>query len=305
MDFRALWSTFRKTVYFRISYLVLVSLMAALLAPTALGCLSLLLVPVLMFLVPYSFGERSMRNHAVNGVFIILLTTVLYAAIATPDLVSRSQAPQSATSGLTSIQDGIVTPFRGPENTNFNFTVRVTSSDTAAGTFSVQLQVIHVQPFGAVQRLYRMVPGDDSVLSNGENFSYETTLPADFHLFNFRVLKPVNLTEEIVAQTFGSAGPFNAPFGSYLYLVWARFVVVMLVTGLGFYLLLLVYWWTRKAREVRGPAIAEAKRKRAEGGGEFTCTNCGADVAESDAKCPKCGAEFESEAPSEPSGAKA
>ncbi|TLZ49071.1 MAG: zinc-ribbon domain-containing protein [Methanobacteriota archaeon] len=74
----------------------------------------------------------------------------------------------------------------------------------------------------------------------------------------------------------------------------------------GFFLILLIYWWTRKAREIRGAGAGKpGPGKKPEGGGEFTCTNCGADVSEGDAKCPSCGAVFEAEAAGEPADAKA
>jgi hypothetical protein len=321
MDFRAFWEKFRKTVYFRMFYLVLVSALAAFLLTLGAACLFLLIVPVLMLLVPYWFGERSVKNHAINGLFVIPLVALFYAMILTPALLSQGQTPQevncptdfagssprclSATSPILQLADGIVTPLGGGPSTRFNFTVNMTSTDPQANNMSVRVQVLDFEDLNFIPRYFRLArdPIGDGDLANGEDFYVETTLHPVFHYgFNFQVL---NATDAVVAQTFGNGGPVNASYGTVFGYTFYQAIIGMIVIGFGFYVILVVYWWTRKAREMRGGKMEQPQRKRAEGGGEFTCTNCGADVAETDTKCPTCGAEFEPEAKGEPAEGKA
>jgi hypothetical protein len=144
-------------------------------------------------------------------------------------------------------------------------------------------------------------PRGNGSLIDGETYYANVALAPTLHLFNFQVL---NASGTVVAQTFGSWGPFNAPYDAILGTVWLRAYPAMVILGAGFYLILLLYWWTRKARDMRG-ARRPLEKKRAEGGGEFTCTNCGADVTEEATKCANCGAVFEAEAEGEPAEGKA
>ena len=297
MDWKAFWGKFRTTVYFRLVYLTLVALIGMLLLMSFSTCFALLLIPVLILLVPHAFGERRLRSHAVNVIFVIALSTALYAPLATSDVVTRPQAPQAFDGVRADFAAGLVTPFRCgdvpcPANTAFNFTVNVTSTDAGFTDQSVELVVLDLVGIDVRGQTLTMIPLEDRNLSNGETFYLNTTLPPAFHIFNFNI---VNASGAPVEGTFGSAGPFNAGYDVHLATIWLRAFFFSVFILFGFYLMLMLYWWTRRARQVRG-TMAPPEAKRAEGGGEFTCTNCGADVAETAAKCPKCGAVFEPEA---------
>jgi len=309
MDFAAIWGKFRRTPYFRMLYLSLVALLAAVLLPTTLfvlGCLTILVIPLLVLLVPHFFGERRVRNHAVNGLVAIILTSILYTAIAVPDVTGRVQVGQSWDGERADIAEGLVTPFRGAASASFNFTVNVTSDDPQRSQFFVRLQVADQVGLGDFRRNYTMTPLAGDNLTDGSAEYYATiTLAPVFHVFNFQVWGPVNGTMTVLTETLGSVGPFNAPYEAYLSVIWVRAVYFMVVfIGMGFYLILMIYWWIAKAKQVRGTR-APPERKRAEGGGEFTCTNCGGDVGEEDAKCANCGAVFDAEAEDEPADPKA
>ena len=303
MDWKAFWTRFRNTVSFRFLYLVLITVLSAFLLVSGFGCLSLLFIPILMLLVPYSFGEKRLRNHAVNGVFVVLLIPVVYAFMVTPNLVTLPQLMQGASAGDLVVEGGHVTPFNGTTSTSFNFTVSVSTDRPDADQLKVYLQMFDYPGIDTIPSSFLMTQdgSGDGNLSDGEDYYVNVTLSPVLHLFFFQV---VNATDAAVATTNGSWGPFNAPYDTYLATIWVRSYVPMLVVAFGFYLFLMAYWWTQKARRVRG-ARPPPEAKRAEGGGEFTCTNCGADVSEGDAKCPKCGAVFEPEAEREPAEAKA
>jgi len=294
MDWKAVWSRFRNTVYFRIVYLFIIVALIVLLFPTGLACIAYLLSPILMVLIPHSFGERRLKSHAVNGVFVFLMVPVVYAMIATPGLVSAPQVDQGAAASGTTIVGGNVDPFTAPADTLFQFRVNVNSSHANRSNFQVVIQIVDFPGIDtSPPRFVTMEAQGDRELNNSEDFLANVTLRPMLHAFNFRVTN--NATGAIIVETVGVVGPFNAPYETYLGTVWVRFNIPMLIVLMGFGLILMLYWWTRRARELRG-GRAPPRRKRAEGGGEFTCTNCGADVSEQDVKCPNCGAEFGSEA---------
>ena len=94
---------FRKTVWFRVTYLVLLGLIVPNLLPfTAggLGCLVIVLVPLAVFLVPYYLGERSVRHFAVNALPVILIAVLVGGAQSTNLLLSQPRAvPLSSVPG--------------------------------------------------------------------------------------------------------------------------------------------------------------------------------------------------------------
>ena len=269
MDFRVLWEKFRKTPYFRLLYLFLVASLIVAVTVTLLflGCLIILVVPIVMLVIPHYFGERRIRNHVVNGLAVVIFATVLYAAIATPDLLSRPSTELSADGARADLRQGFVTPFRGDAGASFNFTVNVTSTDPDRGNFTVQVLLIDHEGLGAALRTVRMEAAEDGDPADGEGYFANVTLRPVFHSFNFQVLAAVNSTETVLAETPFSAGPFNAPYEAYLSVLWLRFVYFAVVFyGTPFFLFLMIYWWIAKAKQVRG-AQAPPERKRAEGGG--------------------------------------
>lgn len=311
MDFRSFWTTFRKTLYFRVAYLALVSVLVAFMLTLAAVCFFLLLVPVVMLLVPYWFGERSVKNHALNGLLVIPLSAVLFGVILTPGFTSAPQTIQETSDPSARLGEGKVVPFHATpgEPAEFTFTVNLRSTSLDSGNVTVRVQVVDWIGLQFVRRSFPMAMDGrgDGVLANGEGYVATATLEPVLHGFNFQVLTVVNTTETVVVQTNVSAGPFNAAFVTYYGFFLYQGIVTMVLIGLFFYIVLGIYWWTRKAREIRG-ALGTRRgggRKRAEGGGEFTCTNCGGDVSEADTKCPNCGAEFVSGAEGESAQAKA
>src|SRR3990172_7807925 len=245
MDGRALWSRFRKTVYFRVVYLMIIVLLGVLLLPTGLACIGCLLAPIVMVLVPHSFGERRLKNHAVNGLFVFLLVPVIYAMVATPGLVSSPQVDQAGSASNTTIIGGHVDPFAAPSDARFQFRVNVSSTHVNRSVFRVEVQIVDFPGIDTTPpRFILMEPQNDTLLAGGEDFLANATLPATLHAFNFRVVN--NLTGDIVVETLGMVGPFNAPYETYLSTVWVRFNIHMIIVLLGFFLILMLYWWTRR-----------------------------------------------------------
>jgi hypothetical protein len=127
------------------------------------------------------------------------------------------------------------------------------------------------------------------VYGDGEQFYAVVPLQPYPHYYTFDATN--GTADGTLIDALLVPGPFHAPFRAYFVysLIGGFFNMIFIVVG--FFLLLMLYWWTRRAREIRGTQL-DRGRKRDEGGGEFTCTNCGGDVSEADVKCPNCGAEF-------------
>lgn len=303
MDVRASWTKFRSTPYFRGVYLLLVAGIASFVRildfSTGIVCFSVVLIPVLTLLVPHWFGERRVKHHALNGLVIFVLVPILFAAIVTPSFMGQDQFVLSQEETRGSLSDGRVTPYRiaEPGTTEFNFTLVLTSTDARATDFSIHVIVLSFENFAVTEENATMASAGDGTFGDGEPFFANVRLEPLAHSFGFQVLDG----DEVVVEACCVPGPFNANYGTYFTLWWYSGIFSMAFIMAGFFLILLVYWWTRKARAVRG---ARGPRKRDEGGGEYTCTNCGADVSETDMKCPNCGAAFGSEGAGEPAKAK-
>src|SRR2546421_9034612 len=83
VSLRRWFQKFRATVWFRITYLVLLGIIVAelyILTLSPLACLVILLMPVSTFVVPYWLGERKLKRFAENLVVVFLTAIVLAAA---------------------------------------------------------------------------------------------------------------------------------------------------------------------------------------------------------------------------------
>ena len=118
--------------------------------------------------------------------------------------------------------------------------------------------------------------------------------------------------KELFGATALNCPAFGAPgtlFG-YPACVYGFFVYVtafsMILPFTFYYVVLFMWWYTVRARQTRARMTGgeveipkaktnpkPARDEKAAKATAFTCTNCGADVNETDEKCPKCGAVFE------------
>ncbi|TLZ49070.1 MAG: hypothetical protein E6K18_08390 [Methanobacteriota archaeon] len=187
--FQSFWTKFRGTIYFRVLILALVS--------SPILCLSLILIPLSILLIPHWFGERSVKNHAVNGVIVLVLATLFYAVILTPALLSLPQQDQAYNVDVNNnpaqaaLSEGHATPFVGAASTSFNFTVKMQSNNSDAANYTVRTQVVSVDGLTGTPAYYAMAvdtsrPG---TIRAGQYYYVAVTLPAEVHLFNFQVVR--------------------------------------------------------------------------------------------------------------------
>ncbi len=314
------WFTkFRRTVYFRIVYLVVLGVIVAELFPIIFGnaataCLGLLLMPAAVFVVPYYFGERKTKNLALNGIPVFIIAMLLVSAFQTqastdptPFVLTDGNSPTTNNTSLPplSLWEGTVTPFKATPPADFTFKVRLKTNGVNMTNVTVYLNLTTVQGFSGYPSNFTMQPSQNT--TNGTWFSVITRLNPGIYEFGFSARdNRGNFT-----RTVTPLGPITGGFFDY-YILWAYLSALYLAIPFSFYyVIVFMFWYTARMRKMRARMIdvgvkgkgakkdeEEAKPKPTPGGKAakvtaFTCTNCGADVEETDDKCPKCGAVFE------------
>jgi hypothetical protein len=318
-----LFRAFRKTPWFRVTYIILLGLVVSLmffLVSSALTCLVVILMPLIVFLFPYFFGERKVRRFAVNGLPVFLIAIVVATAIYTQSIVSPDQAvPLRSFPGVASptmaLSNGTVSPYHADPSHLFTFKVKLTT--TVNGTpaaYRVYLNLTVFSGFSTAPLPANMTPitGADSSNNTMKGTFYEAqmNLTEAVYLYGFSVW------DRGSNWTFSSEdfAPLIAPWGTYYGLFLYIIGTSMLIPLTFYYLILFLWWYTARSREIRtrqlGKTLEIPKEKpeskdeppgkprpepaeKAAKAAAYTCTNCGADVGEDEEKCPKCGAVFE------------
>ena len=326
VSFRTWFQKFRPTLWFRITYLVLLGVIVGelyILTLSPLACVVVLLMPVSAFVVPYWLGERKLRRFAGNLVVVFLIAIVLAAAMSTGALLAQKDAvPEQSFTDLSNspmaLSNGTVSPYRAPPQTSFMFRVTLTTAkNDTPDNYRVFLNltvVLGVNNFD--RRPFRMTYLGANASSNntktGSFFVVNQTLEDSIYGYAFSVTD--------LRSNWTYAGPDLGPvtasgwtfYGFFLYVTGLSQVTILAVVT--YFAILFLWWYTARAREARVKAMARSAERSKEPskddsketpkpaltfGGKaakataFTCTNCGADVEETDAKCPKCGAVFE------------
>ncbi len=310
--FREKFLAFRKTPWFRVLYLVLLGLIVAQLFPftlaSSVACLTLFLMPITVFVVPYWLGERKARRFAVNGVLVFVLAILVVGLLETSALLGQTTAeelhsfPGFGASPTMALSNGTVAPFQAPPNQDFAFRVKLTT--TVNGTesdFRVYLNLTAIDGFARSEPSFQMTA--ENVSANTQNGSwFATSLPLGGSIYGYGF----SVTDLDGNWTF--AGPVLGPITASSAAFFGFFVYVtslfMLIPFSFYYVIMFMWWYTVRMRRSRQRmmesgelAIPKASTKSGRGkatkASAFTCTNCGADVSETDTKCPKCGAVFE------------
>lgn len=286
---------FRRSRYFRVFYLVILSLLVASLIPLLgpLGCLVFGIIPITMFVLPYWLKDRRPRVLAMNGLVIFVLASLIFAAIDTQAIASSDPVPVSTpgSGSLVSLTNATVAPGRGPPNAAYNFTAHLTDrSGRNATAFAVYVNLTKVEGLSAVSAPIAMRPVDptDVDLRNGKSYYANVSVEDRVYFFWFSVTF-VNATSTVWLQTPLQTGPVVTSvwtfFGLSLYIAFQ----IMLLPILFYFVLVFLFWFPRRRRTPR-TATAVAREKGETG---FMCTHCGSDVPEDAERCPKCGSVFE------------
>lgn len=311
---------FRKTPWFRVVYLVLLGVIVAYLLPfTAggLGCLVIFVAPLAVFLVPYYLGERTVKRFAVNALPVILIAVLVGGALSSQVLLSQTEAvPLASTPGAfmsptMALSNGTVMPYHADPPQTFTFRVKLTTPINATpDRFAVFLNLTTITGLAAYATSdYGMVNITGMNSSNNTHLGtwYETAVNLSSQIYGYGF----SVWDKDANWTFTNLdfGPLTAPVANFygLFVYFTAFSMILPFTF--YYVIVFMWWYTVRARasrtRMRGAELqipkekaktedaAPLKSEKASKAAAFTCTNCGADVDESDEKCPKCGAVFE------------
>ncbi len=299
----------------------------------ALFCLGTILIPTSVLVIPYWSGERSLKNFAINAIPVFIIALLLISTFQTAAVLGQAPVtlttglnPATPNNQLPhlSMWNGTVSPERGAPGQVYTFHVRLKEVNNTGAviapanitTFSANITAY--TPFPATQDKIVPMTVDPSHndTSNGTWYMGSTTLGDSVWSFFFWANDTRGNFTFAAAPVLVPivAGPVSF-FG-----FWLVNVVLYLIFPVSFYFIIVfMYWYTIRMRKMRERMLDRARGEKLDldkekskgatpegGGGEpakdaaktkkaaaFTCTNCGADVTEDDAKCPKCGAVFE------------
>ena len=285
-----LW--FRKSPYFRIFYLVVLSLMVAALTLYGiyLGCLSILFSAIVMFALPYWLKERRIKHLALNGAVIFVAAALIFAGLFAQSLSGNDPIQIRATGPAGVILgNGTVVPGRGPPGAPYTFTANLTVPGVAnASNYAVYVNLTTVD---GISNPLNMTPVDvnDTNLADGK--LYRKTIAVDDRIYLFWFFVSIkNGTKYTWFESPWQVGPITANYGTFygFSLYYGAFALILPISL--YFILLMLFWWTTRARLERQRLGMTTEPEKDTG---FMCTNCGADVPAAAAKCPKCGAVFE------------
>ena len=292
MNFLEAIVAFRKSVFFRIFYVSILSLMVAALTlyGFALGCLSILLSSIVMFALPYWLKERKTRTFALNGLVIFVVATLIFGALFAQTLSANDPIPVAASGFNASLTNATVTPGRGSPGATYNFTAILTVPGAVnVSRYAVWVNLTTVDGLETPIQL-QPVQGSDTNLSNGK--AYFATVPVEEHIYLFWFSVAVDSgTSTSWFVTRWQIGPITAGYGTFFGFSLYYGAISLILPISFFFIILMLYWWTQRARAERKRLGMAVETESTDSG--FMCTNCGADVPADAKNCPKCGAVFE------------
>ncbi len=273
-----------------------------------------------------NFSVNALPVFVIALVFIAALQTNAMLNQGPPTLTSGFD-PASANTGLShlSLWNGTVDPYRGGADQVYTFHVRLKTVNQSGGVIAPPANLTITANLSQYDVFLGSTPievplhADTSIgnASNGTWYVGSRQLPGAVWGFYFWA----NDTTGNSTYTGFVLEPLNSPPEAY-YAFWTVYTLLDLIFPVSFYFIIVfMYWYTIRMRKMREKMAERAREERldldkgkpkegaAEGKGAapaeeaggaktkkaaaFTCTNCGADVTEDDAKCPKCGAVFE------------
>jgi ribosomal protein L40E len=282
-------------------------------------CLAGLITPLFMLVIMWQFGIKGVKKLLIVGIVACIAFAgvwVVYFADYYQHIEQKIAASEDAT-----LADGMVTPLFGESSTHFNYTLTINLPSANASVEEVSVATASVAFPTAEANNYTMMK--DLAKSNATvwYYYYNTTVskPINQYLFWAKVNGSWYIADEKKAD--GTELAINGPVYKSTAEVIAPLVPISFIQSfVGVYplyaLLLLMIWWTRRARKMRVeayekaveerarekdgipqerakvPSLAEAMGKETSGEG-FVCSECGADVPADAKRCPKCGERFD------------
>ncbi len=280
-------------------------------------CLGGIITPLFMLGVFWKFGVKDVKRLLIAGAAACLAFAAVWTVYFTDFYQHVEQDKAMSADGV--LVNGTVTPQFGTADTTYIYSleVRLSSNNTTVEQVSVDTASVGFPFAGSVN--YSMTLVSEDLVNNTHYYEYSTGVskPINQYIFWAKVNSTwLVATEHTDDGEFVLIGPVYTDTwsvaGSLIPISFIQtFVAVYPIYGL----LLLMVWWTRRARKMRVEAyeraIAEREKEvkdipkeeakvpsaakaagveRVEG---FVCSECGADVPADATVCPKCGEKFD------------
>ena len=282
-------------------------------------CLGGVITPLFMLGIMWQLGVKGIKKLLMIGIVACIVFSGVWLVYFTN--FYQNVEPKVAASQNGILSDGKVTPLFGDSSTRFNYTltIHLPDANTSVGEVSVATGSVSFPSAGAHN--YTMLL--DSASSNATvlHYYYNTTVANSINQYYFwaKVNGTWNIGDELLDD--GTELAIDGPIYESTSAIMAPLAPISLVQSfVGVYpfyaLLLLMIWWTRRARKMRVeayekaleerakekegipqerakvPSLAEAMGKETSREG-FVCSECGSDVPAEAKSCPKCGEKFD------------
>ncbi|MDD1767078.1 MAG: zinc ribbon domain-containing protein [Methanomassiliicoccales archaeon] len=270
------------------------------------SCLSVILIAVLAYAIPYYFGLKNRKKLALFGVALFVLLGFVLAA--TYFNAYASYPGDQINSEDNVLVNGTVAPYKADASTTFTFSVLLVEGNASDQVWA------NVTSFGLGESYsfnQTMMPYESTPVPGGQMFVLNKTMPTGVYQYHFASFHGTSWHR---SNTWG-LGPLSLSdetfFGELLYQGMIR---VWLQIATLFFMIVLLTWWMESSKK-----RTEDLRKRAEEGGskkdagiwgkrkdekpdvkkrtveKLVCSECGAEVPTDAKKCPRCGEPFEEE----------
>ncbi|MGD0057133.1 MAG: zinc-ribbon domain-containing protein [Methanomassiliicoccales archaeon] len=270
-------------------------------------CLSLILIAILAYGIPFYFGLKNRKKLALFGLALFIY---LGLAFAVSSFYAYTGYPGDHISSDDNVLvNGTVEPYRGDDSTIFTFSVMLTNGN-ASGQVWANISNIFPGDISSINQT--MSPYEPAPVPGGQVFVLNKTIPAGIYAYYFTTFDGT-IWHKTPNPGFG---PLAISDGALIeQMLYTRMLLVWLQIGTLFYMILALTWWMdsskKRAEGLRKKPEEDKKNKAAakpEKGKEaqnevktkivekFVCSECGAEVPVNAKKCPHCGEPFEEEA---------
>lgn len=289
-------------------------------------CLGGLITPLVLLGIMWQFGVKSVKKLLIIGAVSCLVLAGVQTwyyndyfrpvdqrfATSTETIVSNGQT-------VPLMASGTVDPLFGTSSTVFNFTITINLPDNGTLTIEdVSLATASISFPSSASNNYTMIQAP-STDNRTAHYYYSTTVGKPVNQFIFAAKVSGNwvlATDHRDNAEYALNGPSYKDIGAVVVSLIPVGIMQVVFSFFPIYaLLLIMVWWTKRARRMRVEAyeraISEKEKETKDVGKEkakvpslakamglekeegFVCSECGADVPAEAKVCPKCGEKFD------------
>lgn len=288
-------------------------------------CLSGLITPIVLLGLCWYSGIKGVKKLVLIGVVASLVFSVVYAAALTDNYQHIDYKVGASNDGNITLRNGTLQPLYGDQNTVhvFSVTVHVMNSTATVTDVAVLIQTVKFPSSHSENFTMTNVSRTVTNLTTGEAnivYVYNTTLssPVNTYVFWANVSGTWYLAAEYsTGQAMWLPGPMFKDSGAIVLTILPISLFQVFASTFPLYaMIVLMIWWTRRARKMREKQLEKWEEERAkeearkpkeeakvkslqrqamglEDEGTFVCSECGADVPADATVCPKCGEKFD------------